>query len=327
MINSQESVKIQPSSNLDDTPLVSIIIGNYNYEKFVGQAINSALNQTYPNIEVIVVDDGSQDKSREVINQYGNQVIPIFKENGGQPSNYNIGFAKSKGEIICFLDSDDIFLSDKVEKVVKAFQSSLEIGWCFHSIQLIDENNNPLPVTTTPNYVTRECDFRQMVNSGKLPYHLPPCSGLCFKRELLEKILPMPCPKKVTNNDYYVKYMSVALSKGFILNDDLTLQKIHNNNAATLRQDRHEQKSRKYIYTAMWVKQEFPKFCKLANKLMAIGLDFNRKDGNKNDENNQLIQNYMNSISLAEKIEINFIALYYLLRDLVKNKLFFIQAN
>ena len=114
---------------MENQQLVSIIIGNYNYDQFVGEAIDSVLSQTYTNIEVIVVDDGSQDNSREVIAKYGNKVIPIFKENGGQPSNYNAGFAASKGEIICLLDSDDLFVADKLEKVVNVFRSSEQIGW------------------------------------------------------------------------------------------------------------------------------------------------------------------------------------------------------
>ncbi|WP_414565669.1 MULTISPECIES: glycosyltransferase family 2 protein [unclassified Anabaena] len=316
MINFNQSATIQKSSTLSNTPLVSIIIGNYNYDRFVGKAIDSALKQTYENVEVIVVDDGSQDKSREVITQYGNQIIPIFKENGGQPSNYNAGFAQSKGEIICFLDSDDIFVPEKIEKVVEIFKSSEEIGWCFHSMQLIDENNNFLPVTNTPNYKTRACDFRTLINAGRLPPHVPPCSGLCFRRSLLEKILPMPAPKIITNNDYYVKFMAVGLSKGFMLSDALTLQKVHGNNAATLRKDRQDQKARKYMYTGLWVKQEFPQFYKFANKLMAIGIGFQWESGNKDVINKETFNNYLSSASNREKLNIYLRGIYYCLKSL-----------
>ncbi|WGV27603.1 glycosyltransferase family 2 protein [Halotia branconii] len=318
MINSNKSANLEKSSMLSDTPVVSIIIGNYNYERFVGQAIDSVLKQTYQNIEVIVVDDGSKDKSREVISQYGDLIVPIFKENGGQPSNYNAGFAQSTGEIICFLDSDDMFVPDKIEKVVKTFKSSEEIGWCFHSMQLIDEDNNTLPITNTPNYVTRECDFRPLISAGRIPPHIPPCSGLCFRRSLLDKILPMPAPKIITNNDYYVKFMAVGLSKGFILSDALTLQKIHSNNAATLRKDRQDQKARKFMYTALWVKQKFPKFYKFANKLMAVGMGFQWQSGNKDSINEKTINDYLFSISNREKLNIYSRAIYYYFRSLIK---------
>lgn len=312
-----EIVNFQELPMVSVNPLVSIIIGNYNYERFVAQAIDSALNQTYKNIEVIVVDDGSTDKSREIIAQYDNQVITIFKENGGQPSNYNAGFAKSKGEIICFLDSDDIFVPEKVEKVVQAFQTSDEIGWCFHSIQLIDQNNQPLAETITPNYLTGECDYRGIINAGKIPPSLPPCSGLCFKRTVLEKILPMPSPKIIRNNDYYVKFMAVGLSKGFVLGEDLTLLKIHNSNAATLRKGNQYPKARDYMYTAMWVREEFPNFRKFANTLLAVGKMFNWQGGNNDRENIKFMNNYLASVSLPEKVVIYLRAIYYYLHSLM----------
>ena len=77
MTLTNQSPSLTDSSMLN-TPLVSIIIGNYNYDRFVGQAIDSGLNQTYKNIEVIVVDDGSTDKSREVISSYGDSNNPYF---------------------------------------------------------------------------------------------------------------------------------------------------------------------------------------------------------------------------------------------------------
>ena len=81
---------------VENNPLVSILINNYNYGYFLGAAIESALSQTYQNIEIIVVDDGSTDNSREIIAHYGNHIIPILKENGGQASAFNAGFAASR---------------------------------------------------------------------------------------------------------------------------------------------------------------------------------------------------------------------------------------
>src|SRR6184192_1210231 len=67
-------------------PLVSILINNYNYGRFLREAIDSALRQTYTNTEVIVVDDGSTDDSRQIIAGYGSRIVPVLKENGGQAS-------------------------------------------------------------------------------------------------------------------------------------------------------------------------------------------------------------------------------------------------
>ena len=95
---------------MSDRDLASIIINNYNYGVFLREAVDSALNQTYLNTEVIVVDDGSTDRSREIIASYGDQIIPVLKGNGGQASAFNAGFAASRGEVVFFLDSDDILL-------------------------------------------------------------------------------------------------------------------------------------------------------------------------------------------------------------------------
>src|ERR1700690_294673 len=101
--------------------LVSIIINNYNYARFLSTAIDSALSQSYRSIEVIVVDDGSTDNSRDIISAYGDRVIAVLKGNGGQASAFNAGVSASHGDIICFLDADDLFYRWKVSRVVEAF--------------------------------------------------------------------------------------------------------------------------------------------------------------------------------------------------------------
>jgi glycosyltransferase involved in cell wall biosynthesis len=304
--------------NIEKNLLVSIVIGNYNYEKFINQAIDSALNQTYQNIEVIVVDDGSKDKSRDIIVSYGNRLIPIFKENGGQPSNYNAGFAASRGELICFLDSDDIFLPNKVADIVRIFESNEEVSWCFHSLQLVDAKCNPLELKIGTDYISAVCDFRNRIKAGKIPPYLPPSSALCFRRSLLEKILPMPTTKSTPGSDHYVKFMAVALTKGFLLGSNLTLQRIHDSNMGTLRSDVQRVRAREYLFTSKWIRQEFPQFKKFANKLCAVGIMFSKNADNNDFENHLLIQNYLKTISLVEKFNIDTILMYFFLRGRIE---------
>ena len=125
------------------TPLVSILVSNYNYGDFVAESIESALAQTYTNCEIIVVDDGSTDSSRDTINQFAGRIVPVFKSNGGQASAFNAGFARARGNIICFLDSDDLFLPTKVEQVVYALDAYPR-EWCFHHLQWTDRDLNPV---------------------------------------------------------------------------------------------------------------------------------------------------------------------------------------
>lgn len=96
-------------------PLVSIVIPCYNRENYIQQAVDSALSQTYSNIEVIVVDDGSKDNSLGVLSNYGDKIQVISQSNKGVSAARNAGFYASKGEFIIFLDSDDWLSNDIVE--------------------------------------------------------------------------------------------------------------------------------------------------------------------------------------------------------------------
>src|SRR5215207_9122886 len=100
---------------------VSIVVNNYNYARFLGEAIDSALAQTHPDTEVVVVDDGSTDHSREVIAGYGDRVVPVSKENGGQASAFNAALPVTRGEVVLFLDADDQLLPTAVAAAVPPF--------------------------------------------------------------------------------------------------------------------------------------------------------------------------------------------------------------
>lgn len=101
--------------------LVSVIIPNYNYGDFVASAIESALSQSYPNVETIVVDDGSTDASAAVIATFADRIQVIAKENGGLSSARNAGIHAARGELLLFLDADDILLPRAVEELVHAY--------------------------------------------------------------------------------------------------------------------------------------------------------------------------------------------------------------
>ena len=103
-------------------PKVSIVIPVYNGSNYLREAIDSALAQTYKNIEVIVINDGSNDKGKtdKICKSYGNKIRYFKKENGGVASALNMGIEKMQGEYFSWLSNDDIYYQDKVEKQVKA---------------------------------------------------------------------------------------------------------------------------------------------------------------------------------------------------------------
>ena len=107
---------------MNNQPLVSTIIPTYNRTAVVREAIDSVLGQTYPNVEVIVVDDGSTDSTQADLRRYGNRIRVITQDNAGPSAARNRGIALARGELIAFLDSDDLWLPAKLERQVALLQ-------------------------------------------------------------------------------------------------------------------------------------------------------------------------------------------------------------
>ncbi|MGH7801480.1 MAG: glycosyltransferase [Thermodesulfobacteriota bacterium] len=177
--------------------IASIIINNYNYGGFLKEAIDSALNQTYPNTEVIVVDDGSTDNSKDIIATYENRVIPVNKKNGGQGSTFNAGFEVSNGKVIYFLDSDDILLPTAVERSIPFFNNPevVKVHW---PLWIVDKGGKKTG-DIKPTKALPEGDFSDVIlKGGPTSCISSPTSGNAWDRRFLEKVFPVP-----EDVDYY----------------------------------------------------------------------------------------------------------------------------
>ena len=172
-------------------PLISIVMTNYNYGHYLREAIDSALNQTYSKTELIVVDDGSTDNSREIIESYDKKIIPLYKENGGTASAFNAGFAVSQGKFVCLLDSDDVFLPQKVENIVKVFNTYSSAVVVYHKVQNIDHAGNPFGKPWPPYKVIRGDISHQVARTGGW-WPFPPTTALSFCRTFLSKVMNVP---------------------------------------------------------------------------------------------------------------------------------------
>ncbi|MGB7522294.1 MAG: glycosyltransferase [Spirulinaceae cyanobacterium] len=253
--------------------LVSIIINNYNYAQFLPEAIESALTQNYPHTEIIVVDDGSTDNSREIISNYEEKVIPALKENGGQASAFNAGFAASKGEIICFLDADDYYLPQKVIQVIKLFEQHPQIGWIFHDLEDVDINGSILKKQRKRRISEFNLvDLREIILKGKkLTYWFTATSGLCFKRNILEEILPMPEQFKISS-DSFVRLAAVHLSPGILSPERLATHRSHGNNLYAFRKDVGIERAKLGIKAAYYLREKFPNTKKFTDNYFASSL-------------------------------------------------------
>ena len=127
-----------------ETPLISIVMVNYNQEDYLKESIDSVIAQTYQNWELIIVDDGSTDASVEIIKSYeDSRIRPIFlKKNRHICYATNLGLSHICGEYVARLDSDDVWCEKKLEKQMNFFENHPKAEVCFTKLDLIDENGN-----------------------------------------------------------------------------------------------------------------------------------------------------------------------------------------
>lgn len=133
------------SSKMSSAPLVSVIIPTYNHARFVGDAILSVLQQDYDNFEVIVVDDGSGDNTREVIKKFEGRVEYIYQKNAGLSAARNTGIRASKGVLIGVLDADDMYEPKYLSTLVGTLISHPDADGVYCGYRFVDEENNHLP--------------------------------------------------------------------------------------------------------------------------------------------------------------------------------------
>jgi len=113
------------------SPLVSVVIPAYNCAPFIGESLDSVYRQTYRNWEVIVIDDGSTDETRAILAPHTGRIRYFYQENRGTAAARNAGVRQARGELIAFLDNDDIWLPEKLERQVQVMQGSPECGLVF----------------------------------------------------------------------------------------------------------------------------------------------------------------------------------------------------
>jgi len=183
-------------------PRVSVVIDNYNYGRFLGQCIQSALDQDYPRdlLEIIVVDDGSTDDSRAVAEGFGTRLRLILQENSGQAGAFSAGLAAARGEIVCLMDSDDYWRPEKVRTVAAAFDEA-QIGVVQHPLLDVDEQGRALP-TNLPEWPARYALADYL--GGRVA--LAAASGLALRRNVLRDILPIPLDIAYASDAYLIAH-------------------------------------------------------------------------------------------------------------------------
>ena len=193
-------------------PIVDIVIDNFDYGRYLGAAIDSALAQTYAHTRVTVVDDGSSDDSLAVARAYGDRIRLIAKPNGGQASALNAGAAATGGDLVAFLDADDVLCRDFAAAAVDALsRCPLAVKVVFRAA-VIDAAGAPTGrVEPSPHLPLSHGDLRAATLANAFDLVWPPLSANVFRREALDAVLPIPAAEFRTLADWYLAHATSLL--------------------------------------------------------------------------------------------------------------------
>jgi glycosyltransferase involved in cell wall biosynthesis len=209
-------------------PLVSILVTNHNYGRFLHAAIDGALGQSYARTEVVVVDDGSTDASRQILAGYGDRLVVHLKDRGGHASAINAGVARCRGDLIAFLDSDDMFFPHKVDRVVEAHLRSPKAVLIYHQLLTMDALGR---TRGRPwNQTVWSGDVRRVVSGAGGWWPRPTTSAMTFTRAFLERILPIrECAEqgRATWPDAYAGDLAPFFGELRGLREPLALYRVH----------------------------------------------------------------------------------------------------
>ena len=211
-------------------PFVTALIDTYNHEAFIEKAITSVLQQDFPasETEILVVDDGSSDRTVEIVEQFAPRVRLLRKRNGGQASAFNAGIPEAQGEIIAFLDGDDWWAPNKVSAVARLFAAEPAVGLVGHGLTQVSPDNAQR--TETPRDV---CRYRIRSVAEAKRFRMQRgffgTSRMAYRREILREIGPVPESLRF-EADEYLFTLAALLTDVMILNRSLTFYRLHDRN-------------------------------------------------------------------------------------------------
>lgn len=219
-------------------PLLSIIIPLYNHEKFIGQAIESVINQTYQSWELIIIDDGSKDNSVKVAKKYNDPRIKLIEqENAGAHNAINRGLNMAEGEYLAILNSDDMYEKDRFEIMIDEMEKNSEIGFMCSYITVINDGGKKLGIkegwnNMEPWQVTHpELSFKQSNDFKKnllMTNFTSTTSNFLFQRSLYEKIGGMRNLRFAHDWDFALRAAEVTECR--IMERPLMQYRVHDSN-------------------------------------------------------------------------------------------------
>ena len=216
--------------SLPARPLVSVLIPNYNYARFLPAALDALLAQTYPHFEAVVLDDGSTDDSAAVVQGYADRdarIRLVRQANAGQNAAVNACFTQLTGDVVCLLDADDVFAPDKIERVVAAFGADPTAGLCGHAARVVDADGH-----TVLDRLNAHLDAGWLAPTAAdrgACVCVPVTSCLSFRREVLAALMPLP-PQQRRDADGYLGMAAQFLTPFTVVDAPLADYRVHGTN-------------------------------------------------------------------------------------------------
>ena len=211
-------------------PIVSVLMGAYNYEQYVGRALESALAQDYPadRMEIIVVNDGSTDSTAEVVAEvaarHPGRIRLIDQENGGYIAATNRAMAEAQGELLALLDADDIWLADKTRRQVELFTARPGLGLVFSDMTIVDENE----FVVTPSLVGALGDLPVAAFARVLTANVATQSSILVRASLRELFAPIPA--EIPYADWWLTLRAAQVAQIDYIREPLALYRQHGAN-------------------------------------------------------------------------------------------------
>lgn len=213
-------------------PRVDIVISNFNYGRFLGAALESACGQTHPAVSVIAVDDGSSDDSRDVLAGFRDRAKVVLGRHGGQAAALNAGLRHCRGDLVIFLDADDVLLPDAAARAAAAFAADPAVVKVQWRMRVIDADGRatgelkPAPHLPLPQGDLRAAELAY-------PFDLPwlPTSANAFRLSRLRRILPIPeAAYPVCGADWHLLHLATLLGPVVSLDQVGTSYRVHGAN-------------------------------------------------------------------------------------------------
>jgi len=211
---------------------VDIVIDNYNSGPFLAEAIDSACNQTHAKVNVIAVDDGSTDDSRALLEAAEDRITVVLKENGGQASAINEGMAHCRGDVVIFLDADDVLRPDAAAHAAAAFAADETVAKVQFRMEVVDAAGRPTGAMKPAAHLPAPSgDMRRAELAS--PFDMPwrATSGNAFRTEVLRKILPMPEGDFRSCADWYLVHLTALLGSVVSIEEVGASYRVHGGNS------------------------------------------------------------------------------------------------